>query len=162
MCNRKENTWWEPRGQIRTECQESQSSVGHAADQRGLWRAWKGVKELAPTGSWKKKSSLSQYMSLHLSLKQQLTVGPFMNKRRNIFLFIKIYFFFYFCFLCSSMFVNHVRLCFRLYLYCGYTAAVQMLKSSKHVRLFLFLSKLRLYKTLTLFLFLVTWFFSAI
>ena len=47
VCNRKETTWWEPRRQIWTECWESQSSEGHAANQRRLRRACKGVQALA-------------------------------------------------------------------------------------------------------------------
>ena len=66
VCNRKETTWWEPRGQIWTECWELQSSEGHTAEQKHPWQACKGV--LASGKQYGKKKSSLWDMSLHLSL----------------------------------------------------------------------------------------------
>ena len=93
MCNRKETTWWEPSGQIKTECWESESSEEHVANQ-GVsdvadGTACKGVQALAPLGSWKKiweeVPSLSICLSIYLSNNKELLV-PFENKMREIFL----------------------------------------------------------------------------
>ena len=48
----------------------------------------RGCKHWLPEGDMGRRSPLSEYMSLHLSLKQQQqqTAGPFENKTRDIFL----------------------------------------------------------------------------
>ena len=51
VCNRKETIKWEPRDQIYT---ESESWEGHAAEQRRLCWACKGMQALAPSDSQKK------------------------------------------------------------------------------------------------------------
>ena len=117
--NRKEITWWEPRDQIWTECRESESSEGHAADQVVSDEIPRGCKRwhpLAP-GRWygKKKSSLWVYVSPSIS---QLTTNwwtLFENKAWEIHIFIKK---------CVS-FVHYLWLCFRLDLYYGYTTGMQ-------------------------------------
>ena len=60
------------RSYLDTECRESQSSEGHAADPRRIWWACKEVQALAPPDSWKKiweqeVISLSICFSTHLS-----------------------------------------------------------------------------------------------
>ena len=118
VCNWKGITWWEPCGQIWTECRESQSSKGHAADQRHLWPACKGVQALASSGSWKKiweeeVLSLSICLSTHLSHTTETSTLSRIKCERYI--FIKK---------CVHLFIEVRKLClimFPLVFVCGYT-----------------------------------------
>ena len=70
----KETTWWEPCGQIQTECRESQSSEGHTADQRCLWWACKGAASVGTPWLLEedmgRRSPLSEYICLSAHLSQ--------------------------------------------------------------------------------------------
>ena len=91
------------------QCRESQSSVGHAADQRRLWRACKRVQGLAPPGSQKKiweEEVLSPSICLCVPLSR---------------IKWEMYFYKEVCFVRSLKFGNYVWLCFRLYNHYGYT-----------------------------------------
>ena len=68
---------------------ESQTSVGHAANQRRLWRVCKGLQALAPPGSWKKvwdkkRSPLWVYVTPSIS---EITTncGPFWRIKAEIY-----------------------------------------------------------------------------
>ena len=94
VCNQKGIMWWEPRGQIWMECRELQLSVRHAADQRRLWRACKGVQVLAPPGSrrgiWEEEVlSLSICLSIYHSTNNS---GPLMRMKWDIFLYRSVLF----------------------------------------------------------------------
>ena len=58
--------------------------IRHATDQRRLWRACKGMQALAPAWLLEedmgRKSPLSEYISLHLSLTLHRNINPFKNK----------------------------------------------------------------------------------
>ena len=101
------------------QCAENRSRARNTQPNRGvsdkLARGCKPWHPLAPGRRYeKKKSSLWVYVSLSIS---QLTTndGPlFENKTRDISLLRSVFF-------RSLKFVNYIWLCFRLYLYYGYT-----------------------------------------
>ena len=97
VCDRKETTWWEPRSQIKTVCRESGVEPGTCSQSEvsrtslTTWQLPKGCKHWYPLTPgrryWTKRSLLSEYMPLQLSLK--LTTNSrllFKNKMRDIFL----------------------------------------------------------------------------
>ena len=62
----------------------------------------------------RRRSPLSEYMSLHPSLTHHRNINPFKNKVWEIYFYKEV------ClFVRSLKFVNYVWLCFRLYLYVG-------------------------------------------
>ena len=94
VCNRKETTWWEPRGQIWTKWRESESSVGHAADQVDSDELARGCKHWHPPTPGrrygKKKSSLWVHVSLSIS---QLTTncGLFSRIKWEIYFYKEVF-----------------------------------------------------------------------
>ena len=122
MCNRKETTWWEPCGQIWTECGEWQSSKGDAVGQKRLWRACKGVQALAPPGFWKKiwgEEIFPLSICLPTDLSHTTETSTLSRIKWERYIFIKK---------CVRSFIEVVNQCYDY----GYTTARISLTLSRH------------------------------
>ena len=112
VCNRKETTWYENHVvRVSESNQNWESSQGYTANQRRLTiRLARECKHWHPLALgrryWARRSPLSEYMSLHLSLKFTTNCVPLSKIKWDIYIFYKEV-----CFVCSLKFVRYLWLC---------------------------------------------------